>query len=1153
MADGSNIANILRAIGAYREPDNAPASPRLGGDFLTPAWQAFENGGLPRQMPRQMRSPELRAQDPDPHVSAPALAELQRRMAAAQDTDAHSAYAPPEPVTWKEAGEKLLEFTGLPSVRRAAFHVGNSLINNENEWGDAAWEAGNAALMLAPAFEATRAMTAPAAAEARLGVMPPEAPPTPPPHYVGPNGMPIAPAQPFRNSLRYGSEDLADAAAMRSEPSPAPSVGAASAGRDDLLGANDRGLLPRLRGMAEGDASFDNTYPRRLESPRNPAGVAYTEGEPNLGFHANDDTLPGTATPQSLEAVSEPPAPTGLKIEHQGDNWRIVDYGNLTSDGRPRTVRVLPTGSRYQDARTAFDELRRTRSAPDAGAAMGEQTTRPPWPEGTFNDASGGNANLRGAPELAAAWRDDDAFRQAFEAISHDRSVSKTDVKALLDHFFPHNVWRNGATRADLLTTLRQMRNTDMLRQNRLAAMSGPLPEYQPHRGPGYQAPEYPEGRVTIDGLRRELDVSPNADANLGANGEGPVMYRGLNRPYDPADGGHYQTFTSSEADAHEYGSHVMAARLSRGRNLAINGGGNNFNSLSTAQLPPEVRANLHPSVGASATTDEVAHAARAAGYDSVTIKNVHDNRWGERPAANVPTRTIEVVFDTKNISPVRGFVPTRPSAEAATGKVRLSDADRALLAELDSPPANAPAEGARRPRQVFDATHGRDQFEIVRNPSERDLARLMRQPNGEHHALRFIMGENGDVYVADANYGTHTSMATELYRFGEEVPFSKKVATHGQGFIDRQGIGGPLYVNATEGAQRTLDDILRRTSHTPNGGPSAGGREARRLGDNEPEGIFGAPASNIPPVGRSSGVRGMRAAVRDPETGRIYAGANHAEALDNALEEGGEAVYERALKAASADDNARGFVTPEGQFITREEGLVRLGRAARTSGERSTSPSATIKGQPELNRTATGTSEQPTTAARLSPDQSYILKRVGEGASTAEIAAEMRTTPNTVRVQISHARKKLASSGSDGPASRRSGRPPGWGAATIEQLTSRRAEILAQNASAGPRRQVTNISRHIADELGLAEDTVRSRLWAFDKAAKGSATTSDAATPDVAKDTYKNILGIQEEPARPSMRSKSDPDLAALAPLILSPALIAALQAYANPNGQQQ
>ena len=518
--------------------------------------------------------------------------------------------------------------------------------------------------------------------------------------------------------------------------------------------------------------------------------------------------------------------------------------------------------------------------------------------------------------------------------------------------------------------------------------------------------------------------ASPAEGASAGER----VVYRGLNRPYDPADGGNYQTFTSSEADAHEYGSHVMAARLNRGRNLAINGGGNNFNSLSTAQLPADVRANLHPSVGAAATTDEIAHAARKAGYDSVTINNVHDNRWGERPSANVPTRTIDIVFDTKNITPIPDFVPTRPE-QAATGKVRLSDADRALLAELED--------------------------------------------------------------------------------------------------------GAP--------------------PSTPNGGPSAGGREARRLGDNEPEGIFGAPASNIPPVGRSSGVRGMRAAVRDPETGRIYAGANHAEALDNALEEGGEAVYERALKAASADDNARGFVTPEGQFITREEGLVRLGRAARTSGERSTSPSATIKGQPELNRTATGTSEQPTTAARLSPDQSYILKRVGEGASTAEIAAEMRTTPNTVRVQISHARKKLASSGSDGPASRRSGRPPGWGAATIEQLTSRRAEILAQNASAGPRRQVTNISRHIADELGLAEDTVRSRLWAFDKAAKGSATTSDAATPDVAKDTYKNILGIQEEPARPSMRSKSDPDLAALAPLILSPALIAALQAYANPNGQQQ
>jgi len=612
MADGSNIANILRAIGAYREPDNAPASPRLGGDFLTPAWQAFENGGLPRQMPRQMRSPELRAQDPDPHVSAPALAELQRRMAAAQDTDAHSAYAPPEPVTWKEAGEKLLEFTGLPSVRRAAFHVGNSLINNENEWGDAAWEAGNAALMLAPAFEATRAMTAPAAAEARLGVMPPEAPPTPPPHYVGPNGMPIAPAQPFRNSLRYGSEDLGEAAAMQRHGPQSPDAGGAWLRPDVAQG------VEQLR-----QQGFDTSAPLYHATGRNFEQFDIGHAAPRL---TNADVIRGTFrdvasenTRRALAAnvpepevlsrggeeitrrytVDSPAGPVVVDIEADSGgasvHWR---YQNPNADNKSladalRRVTVVmqrdmdafgessyqivgetaahnrvyqamaqsgafKPGQRYvlQDSEFGTPELRRNDGGilanssseprplaiadartpnadanlgangegpvmyrglnrPYAGAAMGEQTTRPPWPEGTFNDASGGNANLRGAPELAAAWRDDDAFRQAFEAISNDRSVSKTDVKALLDHFFPHNVWRNGATRADLLTTLRQMRNTDMLRQNRLAAMSGPLPEYQPHRGPGYQAPEYPEGRVTIDGLRRELDVSPNADANL--------------------------------------------------------------------------------------------------------------------------------------------------------------------------------------------------------------------------------------------------------------------------------------------------------------------------------------------------------------------------------------------------------------------------------------------------------------------------------------------------------------------------------------------------------------------------------------------------------------------------------------------------------------
>ena len=173
------------------------------------------------------------------------------------------------------------------------------------------------------------------------------------------------------------------------------------------------------------------------------------------------------------------------------------------------------------------------------------------------------------------------------------------------------------------------------------------------------------------------------------------VVYRGLGRQYDPANGGYYQSFTSSLDDAREYGSNVVAAHIRPGRNLAVDGGGRNFNVLGVEQLPADVRARLHPSVGDTATTDQIAHAAREAGYDSVTVRNVHDNRWGERPIAGAEPRTIDFVFNTENIRPLDS-VPPQATGPAGGEKVRLSAADRALLDDLLGP--DAPTAGPSRP-----------------------------------------------------------------------------------------------------------------------------------------------------------------------------------------------------------------------------------------------------------------------------------------------------------------------------------------------------------------------------------------------------------------------------------------------------------------------
>jgi hypothetical protein len=179
------------------------------------------------------------------------------------------------------------------------------------------------------------------------------------------------------------------------------------------------------------------------------------------------------------------------------------------------------------------------------------------------------------------------------------------------------------------------------------------------------------------------------------------VAYRGLRGEYDPNKAGNYQMFTSSPEDAGEYGSNVVSSYLRKGNNLVVDGGRNNFNSIPVRNLPDAVRANLHSSVGSVARTDDIAYAAQAAGYDSVSINNVFDKASNEiplkpPPASNAPMSqemmdlldevdasgmlnntpnvalppeiprnydptTIDIIFDPKNIRSIEAeFDPTK-------------------------------------------------------------------------------------------------------------------------------------------------------------------------------------------------------------------------------------------------------------------------------------------------------------------------------------------------------------------------------------------------------------------------------------------------------------------------------------------------------------
>lgn len=154
------------------------------------------------------------------------------------------------------------------------------------------------------------------------------------------------------------------------------------------------------------------------------------------------------------------------------------------------------------------------------------------------------------------------------------------------------------------------------------------------------------------------------------------VAYRGLSKPYDPNAAGFYQMFTSNPYEAGEYAMgnpmarpNVVPAWLRKGKNLLIDAREANFNNIWAGSIPDKsVRSLLR---GESVRTDEIAHAAREAGYDSVTITNVYDNA------------TNEVVAKPK---------PASPEIEAQRRK-KLADELDALMAELgdidigDAPP----------------------------------------------------------------------------------------------------------------------------------------------------------------------------------------------------------------------------------------------------------------------------------------------------------------------------------------------------------------------------------------------------------------------------------------------------------------------------------
>lgn len=232
--------------------------------------------------------------------------------------------------------------------------------------------------------------------------------PVNPTRELGPNAMPIASAQPFRNSLRGGSADLSEAAAMRGNDGghlremPVADLRA----RIDPFGAVnpwDERMAPITmadvrravrRGTSEGESFSHPSNPQRewtrqdhinriAELVRNPSAEPINiaeRGGVHDGVHRlaaaiihGDETLPIRQMGEGYLGHGDTPVqidPNRLHVEFDGGRWHVRENS--------QTLQTLPVGSRVNDAQAALANLRRARGEPQSAHNVGQSREAPP-------------------------------------------------------------------------------------------------------------------------------------------------------------------------------------------------------------------------------------------------------------------------------------------------------------------------------------------------------------------------------------------------------------------------------------------------------------------------------------------------------------------------------------------------------------------------------------------------------------------------------------------------------------------------------------------------------------------------------------------------------------------------------------------------------
>ena len=315
------------------------------------------------------------------------------------------------------------------------------------------------------------------------------------------------------------------------------------------------------------------------------------------------------------------------------------------------------------------------------------------------------------------------------------------------------------------------------------------------------------------------------------------TAYRGLTRPFDEGDTGYYQMFTSDPVEASEYAMknplaspNVVPAYLRMGKTLEVDAGGSNFNRIFTGGIPQEVRLNGLDSI---ASMDELAHAARNSGYDSLRVRNVFDNVTNEKPSfTGAPAKSNPGMTDDELLAEL-GLEPLPPSTPSSDSSgfrdlemsqrrpvtvstifdpVRIrskfaafnpADIDKAglLLSDTGKPSLMGSAiAGAETPQRMYHGTASPDDFSMFRPSDSGSFGPGVYLSKDPEFAGTFAKGDQSRVLPVDVSgpLASHDDYLTTLHANGRN-PEAALRALMDQGYTGVSGdVGGPGFSNVT-------------------------------------------------------------------------------------------------------------------------------------------------------------------------------------------------------------------------------------------------------------------------------------------------------------------------------------------------------------------